>query len=456
MDSREPSAHLAAPSHGLGERVRDARTAKGWTQGDLAGADFSVGYISRIESGARHPSRVALVTLAARLGVSTDFLITGAEQDEALSRRHDLDRAELALAGGDIATARVSVSALIDSGALRPWPELHRRAQLVHALAREAEGDTHAAIIELEDLYAATDDDEAAATLSIPLSRCYRETSDFTRAIEIGQRGLESLQELGLAGTTDHIRLSVTVAAAYFEAGQVGVATRLARRAIAEAEAANSPEAQAAAYWNASIIERHAGRLDSAVKLGTRAVQILQTGHSTRNLGRMRTQLALFHVRQPDLEPAEAQSLLELAGNELQWSAASPLDLARHRVVTARLHLRQGDPRQARAALGEVFPDVCHQDALLAAEMRVLEAVAETIEGAPVGTAYDDAATLLELLSPDRGAAQLWFELGEAAESAGDRQRSADAFRQAAMCLGASRTLLPTYDRAGFSLTTMG
>jgi transcriptional regulator with XRE-family HTH domain len=241
VDSREPSPHSAAPSQGLGQRLRDARTAKGWTQSDLAGADFSVGYVSRIESGARQPSRAAVVTLAARLGVSTEFLSTGAEQDQALSRRHDLDRAELALAGGDIAAARVSVSALIDSGALRPWPALHRRAQLVHALAREAEGDTHAAIIELEDLHATTDDDEAAATLSLPLSRCYRETGDFTQAIEVGQRGLASLQELGLAGTTDHIRLSVTLAAAYFEAGQVGVATRLARRAIAEAEAANSP-----------------------------------------------------------------------------------------------------------------------------------------------------------------------------------------------------------------------
>jgi ribosome-binding protein aMBF1 (putative translation factor) len=40
----------------LGQRIRAARVAKGWTQTQLAGDDISVGYVSRIESGQRRPN----------------------------------------------------------------------------------------------------------------------------------------------------------------------------------------------------------------------------------------------------------------------------------------------------------------------------------------------------------------------------------------------------------------
>ena len=438
---------------GLGRNLRKARMAKGWTQGDLAGANYSVGFISRIESGARQPSRATLTTLAARLDVTVDYLLSGVEQDVALTLRHDLDRAELALAGGDIDAALSTSSGLLDEGHLASWPDLERRARLVHALAQEAHGDVHAAIIELEDLFDVTGDGDSAATVGIALSRCYREVGDSALAITSGEKALTTLTELGLAGTTDYVRLAVTVAAAYFESGEVGVATRLSRRAIDAAEAAGAPEAQASAYWNASIIERHAGNLDGAIRLASRALSILQNGTGTRNLGRLRTQLALFHVRRPDPDLAEARALLDLASNELDWSSASPVDLARNLVVRARLHLAEAAPREAEAVLARVSPDVCHQDALLSAEVRVLQAIADTALGQGDGTSYDDAATLLDLFGPDRGAGQLWFELGETMQASGDVDRSCTAFRKAALCLGASRALLPVYDRTAFTLT---
>lgn len=451
MASRADTSTTATA--GLGRRIRNARIAKDWTQGDLAGSNYSVGFISRIESGARRPSRATLTSLAARLGVTVDFLLTGMDPDVALTRRHDLDRAELALAGGDIDAAMTASAMLLAEGELAPWPDLERRARLVHALAQEAQGDVHAAIIELEDLYDVTGDGDAAATVGIALSRCYREVGDSALAITAGERALTTLTELGLAGSTDHVRLAVTVAAAYFESGEVGVATRLSRRAIEAADTGGSPEAQAAAYWNASIIERHAGNLDGAVRLAGRALAILQGGAGTRNLGRLRTQLALFHVRRPDPDLDQARSLLDLAAGELDWSAASPVDVARNLVVRARLHLAESDPLAARGVLERVSPEVCHQDALLAAEVRVVEAVADSVVSRPDQTSYDDAATLLELFGVDRGAGQLWFELGEAMRAAGDLERSSAAFRQAAVCLGASRVLLPTYDRPAFTLT---
>ncbi len=450
MGSRD-SATLVA-STDLGQRIREARVAQGMTQGDLAGSDYSVGYVSRIESGARQPSREALATIAARLGVSPEFLETGVEAAEALARRHDVDRAELALAGGDIDEAVALTADLLESADLSPWPDLARRVRLVHALCYEAMGDLHSAIIALEDLQAEYDSDDGAAPVGIALSRCYRDAGDFAQAIAAGERVLRSMEKKGLGGTTEHVRLSMTVSLAYFENGQLGVATRMARRAIKVAEANASPEAQAAAYWNASIYERTAGRLEAAVGLASRALHILENGNSTRNLAKLRTQLAHTLINDPSADLKEVRDQLELAARELDWSSASPLDRARHTLVAARMSLREGRPEEAVESLGSVSAEVCHQDPALTAEVAVTRVQARAIMSLPIDQDLEAAADLLTLLGTDLGVAQLWFALAETAELAGRHSAALASFRQAAVCLGAARMVMPSVDRPAFRL----
>lgn len=67
----------------VGERLRAARIAQNYTQGQLASPDFSVSYISAIERGQIHPSLRALEILAGRLGLSsTQLLPLRPQQDE--------------------------------------------------------------------------------------------------------------------------------------------------------------------------------------------------------------------------------------------------------------------------------------------------------------------------------------------------------------------------------------
>ena len=58
----------------LGARIKAARVAAGLTQPELAGPDASVAYLSRIESGQRRAGTDLLQTLAARLGVTIEYL----------------------------------------------------------------------------------------------------------------------------------------------------------------------------------------------------------------------------------------------------------------------------------------------------------------------------------------------------------------------------------------------
>ncbi|MCB0905955.1 MAG: helix-turn-helix domain-containing protein [Nocardioidaceae bacterium] len=453
MSSRDRAEDAAQA--GLGQRIRDARVALGMTQGELAGNDYSVGYISRIESGDRRPSREALVAIAGRLTVSVDFLETGQDGDLRRERTHDLDGADMSLAAGEVDSALSTTAALLDSGVLAPFPDLELRSLYIHARAQEAAGDVHQAIIELEDLRDRSEDTPLAVQVALALSRCYRETEDFEQAISAGERQLTSLETKGLTGTADYVRLAMTVAGAHYEAGQLGLATRLARRGIAAAEAISSPEAQAAAYWNASIFERDNGHLERAIDLASRALGVLENGDSTRNLARLRTQLALFHLRDPHADLVDTRRLLELAAQEMKWSSASPVDQARNEMAFARLLIREGRGRQALERLASVPPGVCHQEPSLSAELRVIEVIALVADEAPVEEAYLGATNLLDLLGSDRGIGQLWFELGEAMAAYGDKPRAAQAYRQASVCLGASRVLMPIYDRTAYSLSTL-
>src|SRR5258708_31201890 len=68
------------PSHGMvgksvGAKLRAARKAKKYTQGQLAAPDCSVSYVSAIERGQIQPSLRALEILAQRLDLSTTDLL---------------------------------------------------------------------------------------------------------------------------------------------------------------------------------------------------------------------------------------------------------------------------------------------------------------------------------------------------------------------------------------------
>src|SRR5436309_1318318 len=95
---RTASTHVDDPV-AVGARLRRAREAAGLTQRQLAFRGCTPAYISRIERGTRIPSLQILRELGDRLGVSAEFLATGAE---AATADHDvLFEAEVAARLGD-------------------------------------------------------------------------------------------------------------------------------------------------------------------------------------------------------------------------------------------------------------------------------------------------------------------------------------------------------------------
>lgn len=425
----------------LGPRVRSARLRAGLTQTEAAGGEMSTAYVSRIEAGQRRPDPALLQRLAERLGTTVEELLTGVGPQQEPEVRTRLTWAELALSSGDLAMAEKHLeeaTEIIAGLAPDTLPDVRRAATILRARVREALGDLDGAILLLEDLTARGRGDLEWLELLTALSRCYRESGDLTRAIEAGERGTEVLDDLGLGGSDEAVALTVTLAAAHFERGDVTHAARICRRAIDLAEQLDSPRARASAYWNASIIESHRGRPAAALPLARRALNLLEQSAGGRNLARLRSQLGVMHLQLDPPEPEAALEQLRDAEQALRTSDASSIDLASNHLWQARAWFLQGRHEAAAARAAEVLEALGDTAPLVSADGHVLVGEVAVRQGhtGAARIAFQRAVMVLSAAGADRHAAQLWFDLGGLLEEIGEADLALDAFRRAAASTG--------------------
>jgi len=442
---RQIKAHSTAMEHtqtvasdpaDVGRRVRDLRRRRGLKQAELAAGRVSTAYVSRIESGQRRPERDVLEFLAERLGTTADFLLTGIGRDEMADARLKLRYAELALHSGETEEAERLLRVMVEDAA-GLLGQLRLDAEFALARALEAQGKLDDAIHVLERLRGHVDVPNPLE-VAIALSRCYRESGDLSRAVDIGERALTLAAELGLRGTDDAIKLTVTLAAAYFERGDTAHAHHLCQTAVEESEASSSPSARAAAYWNASAIASERGQLSASVALAERALALLGETMDDRSLSRLRGELGLLLLRAEPPDVDRAERVLERARAGLAANGGSDLDVARcdSGIALVRLHRGELDDatelaRQARAGAGDRAPMVAASSSIVLGRVAWARGDAEGARGH-----YRDAVATLTSHAADRSAASVWYELGDLLDQAGDLTASRDAYRSAAASLG--------------------
>jgi tetratricopeptide (TPR) repeat protein len=425
----------------LGGRIKAARLAAGLTQPALAGPDASVAYLSRIESGQRRPSGDLVHTLAAKLGVTIEYLAYGEGWEDAGRLELQLDHAELSLAGGEASSALDLSRDVLASPGLDAVPGGMVRAKYVEAAALDALGDP-SAVPALQQLLNDGADSIIRIKVATALCRIWREQGQLERAISCAQTQLATLPDDAL-GTEEGIRLSVTLAAALFVGGRAEEAAELCDRAIAESERLSSPVARASAYWNASVIRAESGDLAEALPLAKRALHLLENTERVRDLGRLRTQLSAIMLRTDPPRLADAQEQLRLADTELDWSEANPADKARNDLVNAQALWMNGDIDVAHdravavlEACGEELPMIGVDALTVLGQIAWARGEREAAHGW-----YRRAIATLTGYGADREAAQVWFEIGTLAAQAGLVPESADAFRRAAASTGLTSRL---------------
>jgi transcriptional regulator with XRE-family HTH domain/TolA-binding protein len=438
MDARDADLLKELDPAELGQRIRAARVAKGWTQTQLAGSDISVGYVSRIESGQRRPNGQTLADLAVRLGVPTEHLLRGVTAREYDEIKLALDFAELSLETGQHLEAEVQARGAVDRAAVASQDELVFRGRYIIARALEGQANLDDAILELESLVYSKTGGLVRVKAAIAMVRCLKVSGDLNRAIEVGERVMASLAGSHIDSCDEAVQLTVTVAAAYFHRGDTGHAIRMCRKAIVKAEALDSPIARASAYWNASNFEAQRGSVANAVPLAERALALLSEGQDARNLARLRTNLGRMQLELDPPDLPEALRNLEQAGEELVWSSASPNEIATNNCYIARAHYLEGDLAQAEEMCSDIIEAVKDESPQLAAEAEALAGQVAAARGDVESAArlYRRAVFTLTSVGVDKGAAQLWFELADLLEDVGELQAARDAYRSAAAASG--------------------
>jgi transcriptional regulator with XRE-family HTH domain len=438
MDARDADLLKELDPSELGQRVRAARVAKGWTQTQLAGDDISVGYVSRIESGQRRPNSQTLDDLAARLGVPTEHLLRGVTAREYDEIKLTLDFAELSLETGQHLEAESQARDAVERATVGSQDELVFRGRYLIARALEGQGSIDDAILELENLVYSRKGGLLRIKCAIAMVRCLKESGDLNAAIEVGERVMAQLNGSHVESCDESVQLAVTVASAYFLRGDAGIAIRMCRKAITKAEALDSATARASAYWNASVFESERGSVSNAVPLAERALALLAEGQDSRNLARLRSTVGAMHLELDPPEVPEAMGHLEQAATDLVWSSASHTEIARNNLAIGRAHYFSGDLERARAICEDVIPSVKDEAPILAADAESLWGQVAMANGdlQSAKAAYRRSVFLLTGAGADREAAQLWFELADLLEDAGDSDAARDAYRSAAASSG--------------------
>lgn len=416
----------------IADRVRQARLAAGISQTALAGDALSPSYISLIESGRREPTDAALAILAQRLGSTVEYLKHGDEGPAEARAKLALDYARLDLVSGEPAAARDRILALELESVTR---QVRVEAQLALAQAHEMLGDLESAVDVLEPLLTrarAEGHHLDAAAAATALVASYVESGDLGRAIEVGDRQLLELEEGGLTGTDEHLRLGSTTLWAYVERGDLLYATHRAAELIRQAEQLGTPRGRGSVYWNAALVAEQRHDYALAKRYTERALALLGEGEVSRDIPRLRLNYAWLLLRSDPPEPAEALVQLDRAAPELAV-AGSEVEMSRVDVERSRAHLLQADPvaaeQSARAAL-ERLGDQPRLEAS-SAQLALGDALHARGEAEAASRAYRWAADMLGMMSASRQSAAVWRELGDRFLANGDVTGAAQAFDRA-------------------------
>jgi tetratricopeptide (TPR) repeat protein len=418
---RQKSTHVDDP-RAVGIRLKEAREQAGLSQRQLSFSGCSPAYISRIEAGDRIPSLQLLRELGKRLGVSEDYLATGAE---ARGKTASLE-AELALRFDDFELATDLYEQLLAESA--PPDE---RAEALTGLGRIAlrRGQLDEAVRLLEEALSTGPRNECELpALGESLGRAYAERGDLARALAIFERCVAYFEQK--RDSVLSIRFACLLGATLLESGNASRAETLLTDALETGEVLADPPARALLYFSQCRARSAEGDVAGASRYGRLALATLEAADDARFTVQSRQILARAALAggRPEVALAHyeaARSLLESSGSQLEQ--------ARFGAGEARALAGIGRKEDA-AALAALVPPLL-DGASEADAGSVYSLLAEVQidlgDAARARELYEQAAELLEHTNASTELVNVYSQIAELYEGEGRREDAYEYMKKA-------------------------
>lgn len=436
---RRSAPTLETAAGAIGARIRQARESAGVSQKELGrAAHLSPSYVSLLEAGKRTPSEQTLSVIAEHVGTTSDWLRYGAEAPSDLRVRLAVDYARLDLSSGAPERGRERLLSLdLES----TTDAVRVQAELALAHAHEMCGDLESAIVLLEEVLArarAAGSRLDAAAAATPLVVYSVQSGDLVRAVELGEAQMRELEDEGLAGVDEHLRLGSSLLWAYAERGDLHFAALRAEGLIRQAESLGTPRGRGSVYWNAAIVADRRGDYTTAKRYTERALALLGEYCDARDLPRLRLNYAHVLLRCDPPEVAVAEEQLDQV-EPLLAVAGSVTDLTVLDVERSRVHLLRGEARRAEELARRAIDRLGDDPRLEACAARL--AIGDALyahEGMQAGAveAFVWAAEQFEVMSAPREAAAAWRRLADRLREGGRHSEAMDAFDRALRAVG--------------------
>jgi transcriptional regulator with XRE-family HTH domain/HPt (histidine-containing phosphotransfer) domain-containing protein len=333
-----------AEAESVGARIRRLRLARGLSQKELAGPDFSDAHISRIESGSRKPSLSTLRYIASRLGVDPETLESGATVPASKERELRLADAELSLRFNDDLDHAEGILLGLLAEEIPDGLEARIRATLGTIRARR--GDYVEATRQLEGVIASG----AFHPCTRPdvyetLSRAYLATGSPVLAIKLLEGAIETADS-ERRFLTQQVRFRVFLATALSAVGAFERAQEVLQVAAERADELEQPGVRVSVEWEKARVAWNKGDSEAALAGLTYARALADLMEDSLLLGQLH--LLASQMLTGIGRPAEAREHLEQAEPAL-LRADDAIDRGLLRCEAAKVEAALGDPSRALA-----------------------------------------------------------------------------------------------------------
>jgi tetratricopeptide (TPR) repeat protein len=424
----------------LGQRLREARVARGLTQSQLADSRFSKQYVSQLERDQLRPTDETLQWLARRLEIDPSYLATGVDGRQRDRVESVVVRAEAAVESHDYAEAIELIDEVKEALPSDAAADLELRALLAESWARMYIGEMREALPLLTRAREIAEDpvfsDVDRAEVLFRLGCCRYRLTSVSTALALFTEALELAEQSGIPCDRLRSRIFGWRSRCYRRQRDWEAAREDVERALELAEALDDPRATADAHFLGALIAERRGQWVAARAYAERAKSLYEHVEDRANTGKLLTTLGglTFLLGKPD----ESIPLFKQAF-AVALEVGSDADAAQAVSSLAQVHLRTGQvelaEEQARHALELLADRVDFIDEIGNAQLVLGRSLLEQGRLEEAAEKFRAAEASFDQLSSASHKAAAWTAQAELAVERGDRDAAITLYQRAVQAL---------------------